>query len=95
MNHILKTGAVSLLMLVSVAACTNTRDPGQRAAGGALIGAGAGAAIGGIAGGGGGAAVLGQLADETSIRFVYQVCAFLPAIGLLAVLLPNMRHART
>jgi FSR family fosmidomycin resistance protein-like MFS transporter len=45
--------------------------------------------------GGIGAAVLGELADETSIRFVYQVCAFLPAIGLLAVLLPNMRTART
>jgi FSR family fosmidomycin resistance protein-like MFS transporter len=45
--------------------------------------------------GGIGAAVLGELADETNIRFVYQVCAFLPAIGLLAVLLPNMRHART
>ncbi len=44
--------------------------------------------------GGIGAAVLGDLADATSIRFVYQVCAFLPAIGLLAVLLPNMRHAR-
>jgi FSR family fosmidomycin resistance protein-like MFS transporter len=44
--------------------------------------------------GGIGAAVLGALADATSIRFVYEVCAFLPAIGLLAVLLPNMRHAR-
>jgi FSR family fosmidomycin resistance protein-like MFS transporter len=41
--------------------------------------------------GGIGAAVLGQLADATSIRFVYQVCAFLPAIGLLTVLLPNVR----
>jgi hypothetical protein len=57
MNHLLKTGAVGLLMLASVTACSNTRDPGQRAVGGALIGAGAGAAIGGIAGGGGGAAV--------------------------------------
>jgi FSR family fosmidomycin resistance protein-like MFS transporter len=40
--------------------------------------------------GGLGAAVLGRLADHTSIAFVYQVCAFLPAIGLLAVFLPNM-----
>ncbi len=32
-------------------------DPGQRAVGGGLIGAGAGAAIGGIAGGGRGAAI--------------------------------------
>jgi FSR family fosmidomycin resistance protein-like MFS transporter len=44
--------------------------------------------------GGLGAAVLGKLADYTSIAFVYQVCAFLPAIGLLAVFLPNMKHAR-
>ena len=36
------------------------------------------------------AAVLGKLADHTSIAFVYQVCAFLPAIGLLAVFLPKM-----
>jgi MFS transporter, FSR family, fosmidomycin resistance protein len=40
--------------------------------------------------GGLGAAVLGKLADHTSIAFVYQVCAFLPALGLLAVLLPKM-----
>ena len=38
--------------------------------------------------GGIGAAVLGALADRTSIDFVYRVCAFLPAIGLLAVFLP-------
>jgi MFS transporter, FSR family, fosmidomycin resistance protein len=45
--------------------------------------------------GGLGAAVLGKLADHTSIAFVYQICAFLPAIGLLAVFLPTMpRHAR-
>jgi len=45
--------------------------------------------------GGLGAAVLGKLADHTSIAFVYQVCAFLPAIGLLAVFLPTLpRHAR-
>jgi FSR family fosmidomycin resistance protein-like MFS transporter len=40
-----------------------------------------------------GAAVLGQLADLTSIVTVYRVCAFLPAIGLLAVFLPNLRPA--
>jgi MFS transporter, FSR family, fosmidomycin resistance protein len=40
--------------------------------------------------GGLGAAHLGKLADLTSIAFVYQVCSFLPAIGLLAVFLPNM-----
>jgi FSR family fosmidomycin resistance protein-like MFS transporter len=37
-----------------------------------------------------GAASLGQLADRTSVEFVFEVCAFLPAIGLLAVLLPDI-----
>jgi len=41
-----------------------------------------------------GAAVLGQLADYKSIEFVYQVCAFLPALGLLTVFLPDMGTAR-
>jgi FSR family fosmidomycin resistance protein-like MFS transporter len=40
--------------------------------------------------GGIGAAVLGRLADATSIEFVYRLCAFLPLIGLLAGLLPNV-----
>ena len=44
--------------------------------------------------GGLGAALLGGLADMTSIGFVYQVCAFLPAIGLLAAFLPNLDGAR-
>ena len=45
--------------------------------------------------GGLGAALLGRLADHTGIAFVYHVCAFLPALGLLAVFLPKMpRHAR-
>ena len=43
--------------------------------------------------GGLGAAVRGKLADHTSIAFVYQLCAFLPAIGLLAVFLPKMPKA--
>jgi MFS transporter, FSR family, fosmidomycin resistance protein len=42
--------------------------------------------------GGLGAAALGKLADYTSIEFVYQVCAFLPAIGLLTIFLPKKRH---
>jgi FSR family fosmidomycin resistance protein-like MFS transporter len=42
-----------------------------------------------------GAAVLGRLADATSIDFVYRLCAFLPAIGLLTAFLPNLgRPAR-
>jgi MFS transporter, FSR family, fosmidomycin resistance protein len=44
--------------------------------------------------GGIGAAVLGKLADMTSIVFVYKVCAYLPAIGLLTGLLPNSKKMR-
>jgi MFS transporter, FSR family, fosmidomycin resistance protein len=44
--------------------------------------------------GGLGAAVLGQLADATSIRFVYNICAFLPAIGILTAFLPDPRKQR-
>ncbi len=40
--------------------------------------------------GGIGAAVLGELADLTSVELVFQLCAFLPAIGLVAWLLPNL-----
>ncbi len=40
--------------------------------------------------GGIGAAVLGRLADATSVFFVYDVCAFLPAIGLLTMFLPDL-----
>ncbi len=40
--------------------------------------------------GGIGSALLGSLADRTSIEFVYQVCAYLPLIGLLTGLLPNI-----
>jgi FSR family fosmidomycin resistance protein-like MFS transporter len=39
-----------------------------------------------------GAAVLGELADLTSIRFVYLVCSVLPAVGLLAAFLPNLER---
>jgi FSR family fosmidomycin resistance protein-like MFS transporter len=37
-----------------------------------------------------GAAALGSLADHSGIDFVYQLCSYLPLIGLLAVLLPNI-----
>jgi FSR family fosmidomycin resistance protein-like MFS transporter len=40
--------------------------------------------------GGIGAAALGLLADATDIETVYRVCAFLPAIGLLAAFLPKI-----
>jgi FSR family fosmidomycin resistance protein-like MFS transporter len=38
-----------------------------------------------------GAAVLGKLADLTSITFVYELCSFLPLLGLLAAFLPDVR----
>jgi FSR family fosmidomycin resistance protein-like MFS transporter len=44
--------------------------------------------------GGLGAAALGELADATSIDFVYRVCAYLPAIGLLTYFLPHEAQAR-
>jgi FSR family fosmidomycin resistance protein-like MFS transporter len=40
--------------------------------------------------GGIGAAVLGWLADRSGIETVYQVCAVLPAIGLIAAFLPDV-----
>lgn len=40
--------------------------------------------------GGIGAAVLGELADRTSIEYVYFLCSFLPAIGILTAFLPNL-----
>jgi MFS transporter, FSR family, fosmidomycin resistance protein len=43
--------------------------------------------------GGVGAAVLGEVADWTSIEFVYHVCAFLPLIGLLTAFLPDVEGA--
>lgn len=43
--------------------------------------------MGGIA-----AALLGALADARGLAFVYQLCAFLPAAGLLTVFLPRPRE---
>jgi FSR family fosmidomycin resistance protein-like MFS transporter len=37
------------------------------------------------------AAALGRLADATSIETVYQLCAFLPALGILTAWLPDER----
>lgn len=39
-----------------------------------------------------GAAFLGYIADVTSLDFVFRVCAFLPAIGLIAWWLPDTRE---
>jgi len=45
--------------------------------------------------GGVGAALLGKLADLTDLNFVYHVCSFLPAIGILTAFLPNLEPAKT
>jgi len=41
-----------------------------------------------------GSAALGHLADRTSIEFVFHLCAFLPLIGLLTALLPDVEPPR-
>lgn len=43
--------------------------------------------LGGLA-----AALLGQMADYVGIETLYRICAFLPAIGLLAWFLPSLRN---
>jgi hypothetical protein len=48
---------LAVTFALGLGACTNPYDPGQRALGGAAIGAGSGAALGAIAGGGQGAAI--------------------------------------
>ena len=45
--------------------------------------------IGGI-----GAAILGGLADQHGIEFVYRICAYLPLLGMVAAFLPNIEHKR-
>ncbi|TJZ61072.1 MFS transporter [Sphingobacterium olei] len=44
--------------------------------------------------GGIGSALLGWLADHTSIQYVFQVCAYLPLIGIITGLLPNIAGKR-
>jgi FSR family fosmidomycin resistance protein-like MFS transporter len=41
--------------------------------------------------GGLGSALLGNLADHTSIEYVYCLCAYLPLIGIIAFFLPNLK----
>jgi MFS transporter, FSR family, fosmidomycin resistance protein len=43
--------------------------------------------IGGI-----GAAVLGGLADQHGIEYVYRICAYLPLLGMVAAFLPNIER---
>lgn len=44
--------------------------------------------------GGIGSAVLGNLADKIGIQEVYRICAYLPLIGILTALLPNLEKSR-
>jgi FSR family fosmidomycin resistance protein-like MFS transporter len=44
--------------------------------------------------GGLGSAVLGKLADVTSIQYVFNVCAFLPLIGIITGFLPNIESVK-
>lgn len=41
-----------------------------------------------------GSALLGWLADQTSIDYVFHLCSFLPLIGLLTALLPNLEPGK-
>jgi FSR family fosmidomycin resistance protein-like MFS transporter len=41
--------------------------------------------------GGIGSAVLGAVADDTSIEYVFKICAFLPLMGIITSFLPNLK----
>ncbi len=41
-----------------------------------------------------GSALFGWLADHTSIGYVFQICAFLPLMGIIAGFLPNIEHEK-
>ncbi len=59
MTHKATLSIAALSLALGLGACSNSYDPGQRALGGGLLGAGAGAGIGALAGGGKGAAIGG------------------------------------
>lgn len=44
--------------------------------------------------GGLGSALLGKLADETSVGYVFKVCAFLPLLGIITGFLPNIEQSK-
>jgi len=41
-----------------------------------------------------GSAILGKLADWTSLEFVFDLCSFLPLLGLLTAFLPDLEKKR-
>src|ERR1700730_13146501 len=65
MYRVIAPGIVAAALVLGLAGCTNPYDPGQRAVGGGLLGAGAGAAIGGAVGGGHGAALGAAIGGAT------------------------------
>jgi hypothetical protein len=65
MKRLIAPGFVAATLVLGLAGCTNPYDPGQRAVGGGLLGAGAGAAIGGAVGGGHGAALGAAIGGAT------------------------------
>ena len=65
MKRIAPAAVLTVGMVLALAGCTNPYDPGQRAVGGGLLGAGAGAAIGGAVGGGHGAALGAAIGGAT------------------------------
>lgn len=42
-----------------------------------------------------GAAVLGYVADQKSIEYVYHICAYLPLLGVFTLFLPNIGVDKT
>jgi MFS transporter, FSR family, fosmidomycin resistance protein len=42
--------------------------------------------------GGLGSAILGNIADHTSIEYVFKICSFLPLIGVFTYFLPNIKR---
>lgn len=45
--------------------------------------------------GGIGLAVLGYIADQKSIEYVYHICAYLPLLGIFTLFLPNIGVEKT
>ena len=65
MKRLIAPGVVAAGLMLMLTACTNPYDPGQRAVGGGLLGAGAGAALGAAVGGGHGAALGAAIGGAT------------------------------
>ena len=71
----------ALGLACGLGACTNNYDPGQRAVGGGLLGAGAGAGIGALAGGGKGALIGGLVGGAAGAGTGYVTTPQRPSSG--------------